>query len=172
VSDEHDLTLLRECGDPIEVSTLTSLLDGHGIKYVVQGEHHAGLTGGTFVLPRILVQVADLEAAQKLLASEPVIQGVEPDGSSLEGGLCPVHEQQAVAICGKCGTFLCASCNALGNPPLCEDCSKRDDAALAARSAATNRYRKGIVYIMVGAFALAAGYPLIRLLLRYLHLMR
>ena len=43
MSDDGDLTLLLETLDPVELASVRSLLDGHDIKYVVQGEHHASM---------------------------------------------------------------------------------------------------------------------------------
>ena len=165
MSSEDDLTLLQECGDQIEVSTLRSLLDAHGIRYVVQGEHHSVLVGGLLgnpaIRPRLLVARRDLEAAVRLLEALPMVKGVEGDGAMPEGAQCPVHEQAAVATCARCGTFLCASCNALGKPPLCEECDQRDDVEAAARSAKANRRRKQIVLALFALMTLPFLIPLI-----------
>jgi predicted RNA-binding Zn-ribbon protein involved in translation (DUF1610 family) len=139
MSSEGGLVLLLECGGAVEAASVRGLLETEGIEYVVQGEHHASMVGGPFgnpaVLPRVLVAQRDLEAARQLLAAKPVLEGTAPeDGASLEGSLCPVHEQAAVATCGQCGTLLCATCNSLGNPPLCEDCLARDSRPPPVRS--------------------------------------
>jgi hypothetical protein len=132
MSDEADLTLLLETNDPIELAGIRSLLDGHEIAYVVQGEHHGAMVTGMFgnpvIMPRVLVAQRDLEKAQALLEADPDT-GTEPQGAaSLEGAVCPVHEKQALATCGRCGSFLCAECKSLGQPPICEDCTAREEA--------------------------------------------
>jgi hypothetical protein len=132
MSDEADLTLLLETNDPIELAGIRSLLDGHEIAYVVQGEHHGAMVTGMFgnpvIMPRVLVAQRDLEKAQALLEADPDT-GTEAQGAaSLEGAVCPVHEKQALATCGRCGSFLCADCKSLGQPPICEDCTAREAA--------------------------------------------
>ncbi|PZR15529.1 MAG: hypothetical protein DI536_08755 [Archangium gephyra] len=120
----NDLVLLMECANGIEAAHVRSLLTGEGIEHVVQGEHHSNLLGGTTlpaaILPRVLVHERDAERAKALLEAAPTLAGAE--GDPLEGALCPVHEQWARATCGRCGTFLCASCQTLGEPPICEAC--------------------------------------------------
>ena len=40
--------------------------------------------------------------------------------------VCPKHpDQPAVATCARCGTFICQTCSASVNPPLCEACHAR-----------------------------------------------
>ena len=68
-----------------------------------------------------------LAEAQAFLASTKVLDGTIASGEDLGSGVCAVHEKQAVAICARCGNFLCASCGSLGNPPLCEDCVERPE---------------------------------------------
>ncbi len=119
-----DLVLLTECTNGIEASHIRSLLEGEGIEHVVQGEHHSSLLGGTTlptaIMPRVLVHERDLERAQALLVAAPKLEGAS--GDPLEGALCPVHEQWARATCARCGTYLCAACQTLGDPPVCETC--------------------------------------------------
>jgi hypothetical protein len=139
MATEGELVLLVECGDALETATVRSLLVGEGIEHVVQGEQHASMVGGPFanpaVMPRVLVAQRDFERASALLAATPVLEGTQPEaGASLEGSVCPVHEQPAVATCNQCGTCLCATCNSLGNPPLCEDCLARDSQPRPVRS--------------------------------------
>src|SRR6185369_14760797 len=119
--------LLVECGNPVEVASVKSLLDANGIAHVVQGEQHASMIGGVFgstiIFPRVLVAQRDLERAQALLTAQPVLDGTAPEsGAAFEGAVCPVHEAKAIATCGRCGTFLCERCKSLGSPPVCEDC--------------------------------------------------
>lgn len=120
----NDLVLLMECGNGLEAAHVRSLLTSEGIEHVVQGEHHSNLLGGTTlpaaILPRVLVHERDVERAKALLEAAPTRGG--PGGDPLEGALCPVHEQWARGTCSRCGTFLCASCQTLGDPPLCEAC--------------------------------------------------
>ncbi|MBX7116432.1 MAG: DUF2007 domain-containing protein [Myxococcaceae bacterium] len=118
------LVLLHECADQMELALIKSLLDGEGISYVAQGEHHASLISGQQLMiavkPRVLVAERDAEHAHALLSAVP-----RPEAEatlSVADALCPVHENPAIATCDRCGTFLCTACAALGNPPLCEDC--------------------------------------------------
>ncbi len=119
----EDLVLLMECSNGLEVASVKSLLESEGIAFVVQGEHHASLLGGTMmptaIVPRVLVHGADLERAMALL--EAPVGRVGAEGPELPG-VCPVHEQPARATCERCGTFLCEACQTLGNPPVCETC--------------------------------------------------
>ena len=125
MSDEDDLTLLVESHNPVQTASYRSLLEGHEIGFVIQGEHHAGMITGAFdatvVVPGVLVAKRDLERARALLAASPDLSGTESGmSSSIEGAICPVHEEAAVATCGRCGTFLCSKCSSLGNPPTCQ----------------------------------------------------
>lgn len=118
--DDGDLMLLVECGNTTESAGVRALLQANGIDCLVQGELHSAFTVGTsLVHPRVMVARRDLERARTLLASEAVH---ETTGEPLEGGICAVHEQAAVAICARCGNFLCARCESLGQPPVCESC--------------------------------------------------
>lgn len=72
---------------------------------------------------RVVVPDEQAEAALEFLRMQParaepvaVLGGLAPDS------ICAVHEQPAIAVCDRCGTFLCASCGALGSPAVCEDC--------------------------------------------------
>ncbi len=119
-----DLVLLINCADGIEAAQVRSLLEGEGIPHVVQGEHHSNMLGGSAMLTpidqRVLVHEHDLEKARALLAAKPQLDGA--GGVSIEGAVCPVHELPAKTTCARCGTFLCASCQTLGDPPVCETC--------------------------------------------------
>lgn len=121
MSDE--LVFLVECPEPLELASVRGLLEGEGIALVVQGEHHAALLGGPFgnpaVTPRVLVGAKDLERARALLAARPVLDGAQGDET---GGVCAVHEKASVAVCARCGAFLCSDCKVLGQPPVCESC--------------------------------------------------
>ncbi|MBX7097698.1 MAG: DUF2007 domain-containing protein [Myxococcaceae bacterium] len=130
--------LLQECATPIEAAQLTSFLTAHGIEHVVQGEAHAALIpgplGGALIVPRVLVARRDLERARALLASD--LSPESQDGQVFDGAVCPVHERQAVGTCARCGTFLCAGCQTLGNPPVCESCLAAEATAPAGRGGA------------------------------------
>jgi len=119
-----DLVLLINCADGIEAAQVRSLLESEGIPHVVQGEHHATMLGGSAMLTpidqRVLVHESDLEKARALLTATPQLTG-DANGS-IEGAVCPVHELPAKATCSRCGTFLCANCQTLGDPPVCESC--------------------------------------------------
>ncbi len=120
----NDLVLLVECSNGLEAASVRSLLESEGIPHVVQGEHHSNLIGGTmlpaYIFPRVLVHEDELEKARALLSAVPALAG--PEADPLEGAMCPVHEQWARGTCARCGTFLCASCQTLGDPPVCEAC--------------------------------------------------
>lgn len=119
-----DLVLLLNCADGIEAAQVRSLLESEGIPHVVQGEHHSTMLGGMAMLTpidqRVLVRAEDLERARALLSASPKLDG--EGGASIDGAVCPVHEQPAKATCARCGTFLCAACQTLGDPPVCETC--------------------------------------------------
>lgn len=119
-----DLVLLLNCADGIEAAQVRSLLESEGIPHVVQGEHHSTMLGGMAMLTpidqRVLVRAEDLERARALLSASPKLDG--GGGASIDGAVCPVHEQPAKATCARCGTFLCAACQTLGDPPVCETC--------------------------------------------------
>lgn len=124
-ADDADMVLLEECAGQMELALLKSLLEGEGIPYVAQGEHHSTMINGHYgaiaIMPRVLVAARDLERARELLSAKPTLQG-NTEGSPLTDAVCPVHEKQALATCDRCGTFLCGDCGSLGQPPLCEDC--------------------------------------------------
>lgn len=158
--EEADLKLLLETNDTVELATVRSLLDGHGIQYVVQGEHHSSMLGGASfmgnpaIVPRVLVAQRDLEQATSLLNAQPDAK-VEPAAAPLEGAECPVHLKPAIAACGRCGTFLCGECKALGNPPLCEDCDVSETFQRKPKEAQAGFYKKALVWTMLGGALLA-----------------
>lgn len=126
------MVILAECEDGHEADAMRVLLDAHGIAYVIHGDTRSSL--GSYVVnlagsrPVIFVAKNDLETATALLQAKPQLDATVTDPTALlDGNVCPVHEQQAVAICSRCGTFLCAGCGSLGSPPLCEDCLKVDE---------------------------------------------
>jgi hypothetical protein len=155
MSDGGGLQLLLETSDPVELAGVRMLLEGHGIEFVIQGENHAAMTGGLFgstaVVPRILVAESDLEKAQQLLEAEPENETQPQGAASLEGALCPVHEKPAMATCGRCGTFLCVDCKALGQPPLCEDCLDREAAERRPRDLQRKNSTGVLAAVIIGA---------------------
>lgn len=151
--DGADLTLLLETLDPVELAGVRGLLDGHEIRYVVQGELHASMLGGMMgnpaIVPRVLVAKRDLEAAQALLQATPEAETQPQPGAALEGAACPVHLKDATATCGRCGTFLCADCKALGSPPLCEDCSVSEEWMRKPRQANAATLKKTVAWVLL-----------------------
>lgn len=121
------MVLLVECEDGLEAESLRGLLEAHAIAHVVHGDTGRSAIGAYVELagqrPVIFVKKADLETATALLQATPVLDSTQADpAAQLDGNVCPVHERPAVAACSRCGTFLCAGCGSLGQPPLCEDC--------------------------------------------------
>lgn len=166
--DGADLTLLLETGDPVELAGVRSLLDGHDIKYVVQGEHHAAMIGGFLgnpaILPRVLVSQRDLEQAQSLIAAEPEGETQAQEGAPLEGAECPVHLKAAMATCGRCGTFLCADCKAIGQPPLCEDCSVAEEWQRKPKDLKARTFKKAVVWVLLAPFIILIAMALLGLI--------
>lgn len=155
--DPGSLILLHEAGNPTEANWMKSLLEAQSIDCIIQGELHASMLAGFasgVIIPRLMVRQGDLERARQVLASSAVLEGTQPQEGvvSLEGAVCPVHEQSAVATCDRCGTFLCASCPSLGSPPLCEDCLAVDDRGPARGEGA----RKALAYGYLIPLGLAA----------------
>jgi hypothetical protein len=78
----------------------------------------------------VVVPATEYEAVRTYLTqSKLVLDETAPSGVIPDGAVCPVHEGPAVALCERCGTFLCAKCGSLGTPPLCEDCVARPEAS-------------------------------------------
>lgn len=136
---DPSFTLLTTCANPADASVLRSLLEANGILCVVQGEQHSGLLGpamgGAIIEVRVLVATKDLEKARTLLTAEvvPEAGAAGPGAQDTEEAVCPVHGERSTATCARCGTFLCARCEAPGTSPVCEDCADRDGAGHAAR---------------------------------------
>ena len=156
--NDHDLVLLAEVGDPMEVASIRSLLDAHSIEYVVQGEHHAAMVAGLFGNPalaaRVLVARRDVERAAAMLQATPLAE--TQASQTLDGAVCAVHEEAALATCGRCGSFLCAKCNALGNPPTCEACLASESSGRARRNANVHLVRKGLAGALLLPYVLGA----------------
>jgi hypothetical protein len=166
VSDDGaDLTLLLETLDPVELASVRALLDGHEIKYVVQGEHHAAMLGGMMgnpaIVPRLLVAQRDLERARALLDAEPEGETVAESNAVLSGAVCPVHLKDALAACGRCGTFLCAECKALGQPPLCEDCSVSEHWERQPKDAKARSMKKVVAWMLLAPALIGIGLSLL-----------
>ena len=122
---EDGLVVLMPCASMVEASVARGLLEAQGIQCAVHGEQALGalphLLSGVVPTLRVLVHSSDLERAETLISSEPLLQATPSEGSHGETH-CPVHDKVAIAICSRCGIFLCEDCRALGDPPLCEDC--------------------------------------------------
>jgi hypothetical protein len=140
--DPDELVAVTAASGPMEAQLLKSALEGAGFFVLLQGMNAASIDtriGQTMGVP-VLVRRRDLIAAQALLSdSHPVLEG--PSGQMLEGAVCPVHEEPAAATCDRCGTFLCARCGALGDPPVCEDCMGQEAVAGGAPSAQNRALR-------------------------------
>ena len=137
-------SLLLECSSPIEAAAIKSLLQQHGIEAIIQTENVSALLPHlqAIIPPRLLVAAADFERA------ETVLEGFfhrQTQENPLEGGLCAVHEAQAIATCARCGSFLCAQCGSLGTPPVCESCVAAE--ALPARASPLRPY----LALLIGA---------------------
>ncbi len=113
-----------------EAELIRARLEGAGFHPAITGAaQHSSL------MPMLMeveseVAVPDDEyadAEEFLTESRLKLEGTEASGEIVEGSVCPVHEQPAVAVCDRCGTFLCAQCGSLGSPPLCEECVMRHD---------------------------------------------
>ena len=100
------------------------------------------------------------DAEEFLTESRLKLEGTEASGEIVEGSVCPVHEQPAVAVCDRCGTFLCAQCGSLGSPPLCEECVMRHDVPRERPRWVTNVARLWFVFWV--------GPPIIGLLIYWL----
>jgi len=114
-----------------EAELIRSRLEGAGF--------HPALTGAaqhSSLMPMLMEVESEVavpegeyaDAEEYLTESRLKLEGTEASGQIVEGSVCPVHEKPAVAVCDRCGTFLCAQCGSLGSPPLCEECVMRHDA--------------------------------------------
>lgn len=151
MSDDRQFEPLLETTDPVELGSVKSLLEGAGIAYLVQAEHHHQLAGGLFgnpaIAPRVLVKRDDLERARGLLAARPAPEEV-----------CAVHEKPATSRCSACDSALCADCSVSGTPPVCESCAVRPPVAREVGQRRVRTARKVVALMMLAplAFALAS----------------
>ena len=147
MADDSNLVVLVDCRNGIEATSIRLLLESQGIACAVMGEMSAlvGLAAAAFSQPRVMVAPADLERARTLLASETAL---ETTGRPLEGGVCAVHEEQAIATCARCGNFLCAKCESAGQPPVCEACLEHEK--LPTRSPPSGNQTK-IFFVVLAA---------------------
>jgi hypothetical protein len=116
---------------PTEAELVRARLEGAGFHPVVGGARVASALFSTIseVAVEVAVPEEELDGARTyLLESTLLLDETLPSGEIPDGAVCPVHEGPAVAVCDRCGTFLCARCGSLGAPPLCEDCVVRSDA--------------------------------------------
>ncbi|WP_275899157.1 DUF2007 domain-containing protein [Pyxidicoccus caerfyrddinensis] len=167
-----NLVVFKSCGDSAEAAMLRTLLEAHGISCVVQGEQHRAMLGvmGGYIEVNVLVASADLERAQALLdASAEDPEGrtsqAAPGATDTEDAVCPVHGQRSTLTCGRCGTFLCASCDvqdAQGSPR-CEDCAERQVAGGETRRSTRRRLAAwGVLLLMFGPVLLMLIATLLR----------
>lgn len=118
-------TFLMECANLAEAGVVKALLEQNGIEVVIQAESATSMMPHLqqIMAPRLLVLERDLEKAKALLGAEQV---KETTGHGWDGGICAVHERDAVALCTRCGSFLCDLCGSLGDPPVCESCLEQE----------------------------------------------
>jgi hypothetical protein len=144
--------------DPHEAHLLLEQLRAAGIDAVMEGGAQASLFGGgQHVIEQVLlVPPEQAAAARDFLTAQPSLAGTEPSGEDLQGAVCAVHEQPAVATCDRCGAFLCGSCGSLGTPPICESCVSQPEAPRPRPAWAMNlaRLYVGSYALMLGIFAL------------------
>ena len=126
MSESMTPVFLMECGTLAEAESVKGLLQQNGIEVVIQAGGATSMMPHLqqIIPPRLLVLERDFEKAKTLLGSEQV---KETTGPGWEGGICAVHEQDAVALCTRCGSFLCAMCGSLGDPPVCESCLEQEN---------------------------------------------
>ena len=110
----------------IEAEQVASMLRGAGFDVTVSGAQSAfGFFPGV-VRAEVAVRDEDFDDAIAFLEKSKIeLDAPASDVSVLEGNVCPVHEKAAIAVCSRCGTFLCAECGALGDVPICEQCVAR-----------------------------------------------
>lgn len=147
------LVKLMLAGSHVEAQLVKGLLETEGIPAVINGESRStdmGTEAG-FAEIQVLVNEEQLEQARLLLAATPERAPNLKPGTVPDGAVCAVHEQQATAICARCGNYLCSSCGPLGVPPLCDACT--------ARAAPPTRTKTKVVAWLMLLFLL--GVPLI-----------
>lgn len=147
------LVKLMSAGSHVEAQLVKGLLETEGIPAVVQGESRStdmGTEAG-FSEIAILVNAPQLDAARTLLSARAEPDAPVKPGSVPDGAVCAVHEQQATAVCSRCGNYLCAGCGPVGETPLCDGCM--------ARAAPPARTKTKLVAWMMLLFLL--GVPLI-----------
>ncbi|MDP2271342.1 MAG: B-box zinc finger protein [Archangium sp.] len=113
-----------------EAELIRSRLEGAGFHPAITGAalHNSLMPMLMEVESEVAVPESEHEDAVEFLSESRLkLEGTAASGEIVEGSVCPVHEQPAVAACDRCGTFLCARCGSLGVPPLCEDCVVRQD---------------------------------------------
>lgn len=144
-----------------EAELIRSRLEGAGF--------HPALTGAaqhSSLMPMLMEVESEVavpegeyaDAEEYLTESRLKLEGTEASGQIVEGSVCPVHEKPAVAVCDRCGTFLCAQCGSLGSPPLCEECVMRHDAPRERPRWVTNVAKLWFVFwvgpLLIGAIGL------------------
>ncbi len=150
------LVFFMECGDGVEAAAIKALLEEHGVPATVQGENAVSLMPHLqpIMAPRILVPESALARAHEVLASN---QPKGTSGDPIEGGICAVHEQPAVAICSRCGSFLCTACGSLGDPPVCESCLEAEKLPQRNRSPMRAEFIVTVVVLALGALTWVAS---------------
>ncbi|MDP1824996.1 MAG: B-box zinc finger protein [Archangium sp.] len=144
-----------------EAELIRARLEGAGFHPELTGaaQHSSMMPMLMNVESEVAVPEAEQEDAEEFLQESRLkLDGTEASGEIVEGSVCPVHEQPAVALCDRCGTFLCAKCGSLGSPPLCEECVMRHDVPRARPRWVTFVARVWFVFwvgpLIAGAIAL------------------
>ncbi|MHB8874289.1 MAG: putative signal transducing protein [Myxococcaceae bacterium] len=153
-----ELEVLCRTTDAFEAESLRARLQAVGIDVVLHGGSQASLFGGAqnIIEQQLLVPAGQLAEAQAFLESTKVLDGTVASGEDLGNGVCALHEKQAVAICSRCGNFLCESCGSLGTPPLCEECVERPEEPVVR-----NRWAKTVAQAYVFSWVIGIAVLLV-----------
>ena len=139
--------MLIECGNTVEATAVKSLLEQNGIEATIHAELADSMLPhlAAVMPPRVMVRAQDLERANALLDALPMNT---TEGAGIDGGVCAVHEKPALAICSRCGSFLCEACGSLGEPPVCESCLEAEK--LPTRNASPAGPQMVLMVIIIG----------------------
>jgi hypothetical protein len=126
---------LTTAGSHVEAELLRGLLVAQEIPCIINAEGQRTSMGTEAGYSDILVLVPEeqLERARALLDASLVPDEPEAAASLESGAGCATHEQPAIAVCSRCGGFICAGCGPVGDPPVCPDCVDRSDDGTARR---------------------------------------
>ena len=96
-----------------EAELIRARLESAGFHPAITGaaQHSSLMPMLMEVESEVAVPESEQESAEEFLPESRLkLEGTEASGEIVEGSVCPVHEQPAVAVCDRCGTFLCAQC--------------------------------------------------------------